>query len=202
MNYFLRFFSYLMHPLLMPLLGVGIYFSVTPKFVPQSFMYAKLFAISILTIVVPVLFYFLLESVKLVSSIELKRVKERRLPLLIQVGITLLIIRIIINGYEFPELYIFFLGIMITAASAFLLALFGFKTSLYMTGIGGVLLFVMGLSLVYNANYLIVISLLILAIGFTAASRIQLKAHTMLELLVGLLVGGLPQFLVFYFYKM
>jgi len=202
MNYFLRFFSYLMHPLLMPLLGVGIYFSVTPKFVPQSFMYAKLFAISILTIVVPVLFYFLLESVKLVSSIELKRVKERRLPLLIQVGITLLIIRIIINGYEFPELYIFFLGIMITAASAFLLALFGFKTSLHMTGIGGVLLFVMGLSLVYNANYLIVISLLILAIGFTAASRIQLKAHTMLELLVGLLVGGLPQFLVFYFYKM
>jgi len=202
MKYFLRFFSVLMHPLFMPLLGVVIYFSVTPKFVPPSFMYAKLFAISILTIVVPVLFYFLLESVKLVSSVHLKEVKERRIPLLVQIGLLLLIVRIIINGYEFPELYIFFLGILITAATAFILSLLNFKTSLHMVGIAGVLFFVMALSMIYNANYLMIIGLLVIAIGLTAASRLELKAHTMTELIVGVLVGGLPQLLVFYFYKM
>ena len=202
MKYFLRFFSVLMHPLFMPLLGVGIYFSVTPKFVPQSFMYAKLFAVSILTIVVPVLFYFLLESVKLVSSVHLREVKERRIPLLVQVGLILLIIRIIINGYEFPELYIFFLGILITAATSFILSLLNFKTSLHMVGVSGVLCFVIALSMIYNANYLVIIGLLILGLGFTAASRLELKAHTMTELLVGLFIGGIPQFLMFYFYKM
>ena len=150
----------------------------------------------------PVLFYFLLESVKLVSSVHLKEVKERRIPLLVQIGLLLLIVRIIINGYEFPELYIFFLGILITAATAFILSLLNFKTSLHMVGIAGVLFFVMALSMIYNANYLMIIGLLVIAIGLTAASRLELKAHTMTELVVGVLVGGLPQLLVFYFYKM
>ena len=202
MRIVLRFFSYLMHPLLMPILGVVIYFYVTPKFVPESFMYAKLFALSILTIVVPVLFYFLLESVNVVSDTELALVKERRVPLLIQVAITLLILKLIINGYEFPELYLFFFGILIAAAFAFLCAVLRFKVSLHMIGVSGVLLFVMGLSMLYQSNFLLLIGFLVLSIGFTAASRLQSKAHTMPELLAGLVVGGLPQILLFVFYKM
>ncbi len=202
MKVFLRFFSFVMHPLLMPLLGVGIYFSTTPKFVPESFMYAKLFALSILTIVVPILFYFLLESVNLVSDKELVHVKERRIPLLIQVGITLLIMKIIINGYEFPELYMFFFGILLAASLAFLLSLFKFKVSLHMIGVGGVLLFIAGLSMVYQTNFLLIIGLLVLALGFTAASRIQAKAHTMTELLAGFFVGGVPQIVIFFAYSM
>ena len=71
-----------------------------------------------------------------------------------------------------------------------------------MVGIAGVLFFVMALSMIYNANYLMIIGALVIAIGLTAASRLELKAHTMTELVVGVLVGGLPQLLVFYFYKM
>lgn len=198
----LRFFSYLMHPLLMPILGVVIYFYVTPKFVPESFMYAKLFALSILTIVVPVLFYFLLESINLVSDKELGQVRERRIPLMIQVAITLMILKLIINGYEFPELYIFFFGILLSATAAFLCSLVRFKASLHMVGVSGVLVFVAGLSMVYQSNFLVLIAALIIGIGFTAASRIQAKAHTMIELLAGIIVGGLPQVLLFAFYKM
>lgn len=185
----------------MPILGVVIYFFVTPKFVPESFMYAKLFALSILTIIVPVLFYFLLESINVVSNIELTAVNERRIPLMIQVGITLLILKLIINGYEFPELYIFFFGILVAAALAFICTLFRFKVSLHMIGLSGVLLFVIGLSMVYQSNFLNVIAALVLAIGFTAASRIQVKAHTMAELIVGIAVGGMPQILMFLLYK-
>ena len=201
MKYVINSFSYLMHPLLMPLLGTCIYFEVTPKFVPESFMYAKLFALSILTVVVPVLFYFLLESVNLVSDKELVQVKERRIPLLIQFAITLLILRIIINGYEFPELYIFFMGILIAAAAAFILALLRFKVSLHMIGLSGVLTFIIGLSVIFESNYLFVISLLVLALGLTAAARIQVKAHTMTEIVVGVAVGVIPQVLTFVSYN-
>ena len=201
MKLILRCFSYVMHPLFMPLLGVGIYFSVTPKFVPESFLYAKLFAISILTLVVPILFYFLLESINLISSKELSNVKERRIPLLCQIAITLLIVFVIINGYEFPELYMFFLGILIASSLCFLLSLFSYKASLHMVGIAGVLGFIVALSMIYTTNFLEIIGLLVLALGFTAASRLQMKAHEMHELVVGVFTGILPQMLVFYFYN-
>lgn len=201
MKLILRCFSYVMHPLFMPLLGVGIYFSVTPKFVPESFLYAKLFAISILTLVVPILFYFLLESINLISSKELSNVKERRIPLLCQIAITLLIVFVIINGYEFPELYMFFLGILIASSLCFLLSLFSYKASLHMVGIAGVLGFIVALSMIYTTNFLEIIGLLVLALGFTAASRLQMKAHEMHELVVGVFAGILPQMLVFYFYN-
>ena len=201
MKFILRSFSYLMHPLFMPLLGVIIYFAITPKFIPESFMYAKIFAISILTLIVPILFYFLLESINLVSSKELSDVKERRIPLICQIGITILIVTVIINGYEFPELYLFFLGILIASGLALIFSLFKYKASLHMVGVSGVLSFIIALSMVYTTNYLEIISLLIIAIGCTAASRLQFKAHSMHELIVGILVGGLPQLFVFYFYN-
>ncbi|MGO4913323.1 hypothetical protein [Leeuwenhoekiella sp. W20_SRS_FM14] len=201
MKFILRSFSYIMHPLFMPLLGVCIYFAITPKFVPESFMYAKIFAISILTLVVPILFYFLLESINLVSSKELSDVKERRVPLICQMGVTFLIISVIINGYEFPELYMFFIGILIASAVCLLLSFFKYKASLHMVGVSGVLGFIIALSMVYTTNYLQIISLLVIAIGLTAASRLQMKAHNMHELVVGLIAGGLPQLVVFYFYN-
>ena len=71
-----------------------------------------------------------------------------------------------------------------------------------MIGVSGVLVFVAGLSMLYQSNFLILISALIIATGFTAASRMQAKAHTIVELLAGILIGGMPQILLFLFYKM
>lgn len=189
MRRFLHTFSYVFHPLIMPMLGVVIYFCITPKFVPQSFLFAKLFALTILTIIVPILFYFLMRNLKIVNSIFLSEVGERRIPLLFQVVITLLIINMIINGYEFPELYYFFLGILIVASIAFLLALLKFKVSLHMIGITGILGFVMGLSVHYNTNMLIMVASLFCITGAVASARIQARAHTYLELIAGVLIG-------------
>lgn len=197
MKTFIKSFSYLFHPLIMPFLGVMIYFGITPKFVPPPFLYAKVFALVILTIVVPILFYYLLKNLKLASSIFLSDVRERRIPLLCHIALTLAILKLIINGYEFPELYFFFLGILTSAVACFIAAFLRFKVSLHMVGISGVLLFVVGLSLHYNSNLLSLIALLVFATGGAASSRLQARAHTNLELIVGTLIGGLAQFFIF-----
>ena len=198
MKTFLKSFSYIFHPLFMPMLGVVLYFWITPKFVPEPFLYAKILALVILTIVVPLLFYFLLRNLKMASSVFLSDVDERRIPLLCNIVLTLTILKIIINGYEFPELYYFFIGILLSSAVSFVMVLLRFKLSLHMVGICGVLMFIIGLSLHYSSNLLLFIALLIFAAGASASSRLQARAHTNIELIVGVLVGLIPQLAILY----
>ncbi len=202
MNYFLRIFSYIFHPLFMPLLGTVIYFEITPKFVPDSFLYAKLMAITILTVIVPVLFYFMLRNLGRIDNIFIDNVKQRRIPLLFQIILTGLVLIIVVKGYEFPELYYFFLGILSSAAIAFIAAALSYKMSLHMIGITGVLFFVIGMSIFYNSNLLTVIALLCFAVGAVASSRLQAKAHSLPELCAGFLAGGLPQLAILLFFSL
>ena len=84
MNVFLRIGAYLFHPLLMPLLGTLIYFVVTPRFVDRDLLLAKLTAVCIISFLIPLVTYFLLKNLHIVSSIQLEDVKERKVPLMLQ----------------------------------------------------------------------------------------------------------------------
>jgi hypothetical protein len=202
MNYILKIFSYIFHPLFMPVLGTVIYFETTPKFVPDSFLYAKLIAITILTVIVPILFYFMLRNLGRIDSIFIDDVQQRRVPLIFQIILTGIVLSIVVNSYEFPELYYFFLGILGSAAIAFISAALKYKMSLHMVGIAGVLFFVIWLSIFYNSNLLTVIALLCFVVGAVASSRLQEKAHSMPELCAGFLAGGLPQLAVLLFFSL
>lgn len=197
MKWLVKSFSYIFHPLWMPLTAVLIYFAITPRYVAAEFWYAKLFATVIMTIVIPILSYFMFKNLGLVTEIHLKNVRERRYPLLFQMIFTLLIITIVFEGYELPEIHFFFVGVLGSCIAAFICCLFKFKASLHMIGISGVLLFIIGLSIHFNNNLLGLISLLVLAAGATATSRLEAKAHTPIELIVGFFIGAIPQFLVF-----
>jgi hypothetical protein len=181
----------------MPLTAVCIYFWITPRYVADEFWYAKIFATVIMTIVIPILSYFMLKNLGLVTEIHLKNVRERIYPLLFQMIFTLLIVKIVFEGYELPELHFFFVSVLGSSLAALLLSVFKFKASLHMIGISGVLLFVIGLSIHFNTNILWLIALFVIACGATATSRLELKAHTPIELIVGFFVGAIPQFMGF-----
>ena len=42
MDFILKSISYVLHPLIMPLLGVLFYFSKTPRFIPENIVNAKI----------------------------------------------------------------------------------------------------------------------------------------------------------------
>ena len=62
-NHILKSISYVFHPLIMPLLGVVFYFSKTPRFIPEPIIKAKLFSITILTVILPILLFYLLKTI-------------------------------------------------------------------------------------------------------------------------------------------
>ena len=196
MNHFLRFGAFLLHPLLMPLVGSLIYFIITPRYVDSDIIRAKLIAIVIVTILIPIVIFFLLKNLRLINGLELEEVRERKFPLMIQGLLLLLIIKFVFDPYDSPEMYYFFVGILFATFSALLLVLFKVKASLHQMGIAGVTMFVIGLSVHFQVNLLVWIGLLLIGNGWVASSRLHTKSHTYPELILGLFLGVVPQLLV------
>lgn len=196
MNYFLRFGAYLWHPLLMPLLGSVTYFLITPRYIDTVVLQSKLIAIIILTLFIPIVTYFLLRNLGLVNSIKLEEVWERRVPLMLQSLLILVVIKWIFDPYVSTELYYFFVGILFSTLTALLMVFFQIKVSLHQMGISGLTFFVIALSIHFKVNMLLWIGLFLFANGWVASSRMHTNSHNLVELVLGFLIGILPQVVV------
>lgn len=192
-DFILKSISFVFHPLIMPLLGVLFYFSKTPRFIPESVMKAKVFSIVILTIILPILLFYLLKTINKVETIYLKKTKERLIPLLINcIIITLILIRVMPPN-EILELYYFFLGILCSTLACFILAAFKIKASIHMIAASGFFMFAVAIGIHYKININGTIALMMIILGAIATSRLHLKAHTNRELVIGLFTGLFPQ---------
>ncbi|WP_188461093.1 hypothetical protein [Bizionia arctica] len=195
-NQLLKSISFIFHPILMPLLGVLFYFSKSPRFIPIEIIQAKVVSLFILTILLPILLYYLLKSMGRVQSIYLNSTKERLLPLLLNGSIAILIVNRVLPPTEIIELYFFFVGILISTLACFFLALLNFKASIHMIGVSGVTMFYIALSIHFSINVNGTLALMFVLIGAIATSRLHLKAHTNVELLIGFFIGLLPQLIL------
>lgn len=200
MKYFLKPAAYLFHPLLMPVLGCFIYYYVTPRFVEQELLNSRILSVGILTVFIPIVLFFLLKTLGLVDSIHLREVKERKYPLMLQSLLLLAIIKMVFTNYDDPELYYFFVGILLSSIAALIMVLFSIKISLHQMGIAGVTMFVIALSIHFKVNLLLVISALLFINGWVASSRLYTSSHTYMELLLGLLFGVIPQLIALNFW--
>lgn len=200
MKFLLKSASYIFHPVWMPFAGTLIYFLVSPRFFPEPVVKAKLLAVGIMTIFIPIVFFFMLRTLEKVNSHFLEEVKERKWPLLFYAGLDFIIMKYVLDVFDYPELYYFFLGIFASTLGSLVMVIFRIKVSLHMMGLAGVTIFIILLSLHFNLDLIYSVSFLIAITGLTATSRLQYEAHTMNELLLGLLLGILPQIGVAYFW--
>lgn len=197
MKLFLKAASYIFHPLFIPLMGAILYFVVTPRYLDMQIVRVNLFAIAIITIFIPFVLFFLLKNIGVVETIYLKEVKERKFPLMIQCILLLLIIKMVFDPYDDPELYNFFVGLVFSTFSSLVMVFFKFKVSLHQMGVAGILMFIVGLSAHFKINLLISISFFLFVNGWVASSRLENDSHTYPELGIGLLLGALPQLILF-----
>lgn len=173
--------------------GVVFFFSKSPLDIPLPIIQAKLIAIFLLTIVLPILLFYLLKNLGSVKSIYLTTVKERIIPLLLNCIIVLVIAFRITPYSEFSELYFFFVGVLFSSLACLILAIMKFKASIHMIGSSGILMFFIGLSIHYSININGTLALFSIIVGAIATSRIHLRAHTSSELIIGLFIGITPQ---------
>lgn len=180
----------------MPIFGVIFYFHKSPRFLPQEVIQAKLISLVILTVILPIMIYFLLKTLGKVKSPHLQSTKERILPLSLNCIIVLLVLQRIISPNQIIELYYFFVGILISTLTCLILAVLKFKASIHMVAIAGLFMFFIALSIHFSININGTLALMIVLIGAIASSRLHLNAHNYTELIVGFFIGFLPQLIL------
>ena len=196
MDRLLKSISYIFHPLIMPLLGVIFYFAKSPRYIPLDIIQAKLVSLFILNILLPILLYFLLKTIGVVNSINLKSTKERVYPLILNGIVVLIVLQRILTPTQTIELYFFFVGILISNMACLLLAVLKFKASIHMIAISGLFMFFIALSIHFSININGTLALMSIIMGAIATSRLHLKAHTSIELIMGIFIGILPQLIL------
>lgn len=215
MNLIAKGVSYLFHPLFIVAMMFGLLIIINPYlFVVSDPKAHGLIAISVITmsIMFPLLSIFLMKMLGLISSLEMKKDKERVGPL-IATGIFYLWLYINIKSNNLvPQAFSFFvLGSTIALFMAFFISNFS-RISLHAIGVGGLLMgllfirynfsyetFFVNLGLIgkYQIHVDLLIILVILIAGLVGTSRLYLKAHTKDEIYMGYLVGCFSQIIAY-----
>lgn len=191
-------FSYILHPLFISVYAVLLFFLFGTHFFQYPDIYLVIIQIVIITIFIPVTFYYLLLSMGKVDSIMLAKRNQRIIPLIIHAILLYILIKKSITVEHFPELHFFFLGSLMSTFLALVMLYLEQKVSLHMIGITALTVFTIGISLHFQVRLILPIVLLILCNGFVATSRLDMKAHTPTELVLGSLIGIIPQAGLFY----
>ncbi|WP_243396977.1 hypothetical protein [Flagellimonas pacifica] len=100
----------------------------------------------------------------------------------------MILYKVIPNNY-IHELFFFFVGLLTATGAALILLFLKFKASMHLLGMGSLLMFMIGLSIHFEINITLAISVFTLLSGLVATSRLYLRAHSRIELLIGFLIG-------------
>ncbi|WP_435624615.1 hypothetical protein [Flagellimonas sp.] len=196
MRHFLNIVSYVFHPLFVPIGGTIIYFMVTPKYSSLEIQSGNILPIFILTVIIPIIFFLILKNLGIINSIFLPTLKERKYPLYINAIILFMILYKVIPNNYVPELFYFFLGLLMAIGATLILLFLRIKTSIHLLGMGSILMFMIGLSIHFEINITLAISAFTLLTGLVATSRLYLNAHNKIELIIGFFIGVLSQLLI------
>ncbi len=200
MKKILPFFSYLFHPIFIPVFGTLFYVLFDSQFLTKGQYLLLFLQVIIITFLLPIAFFYLLRTFGKIDSIMLSDISQRRIPLLLQIMLFFVLIEKSITVERFPALYFFFLGGLLSVLLAFGLLFLKVKASIHMIGISSLTVFIIGLSINNEVNALNLISFFVLINGAVASSRLEMKAHDNKELAIGFLCGILPQIGLLYYW--
>lgn len=200
MKKILPLFSYIFHPVLIPLFGTAFYIWLGAPFLTLGQQLLLFLEVFIITFLLPLAFLLFLKTSGKVDSLIISDIKQRKTPLLAHILLLLLLIRKSITADAFPPLSFFLLGGILSTLLAFFLLFAKIKTSIHTIGISALTVFIIGLSIKSQINTVNVIAFFIVINGLVATSRLLMKAHTVRELWIGFGCGIVPQIALLYFW--
>jgi len=198
---FNKIISYVLHPIVMPILGTIIYFIILPKYTSKDLELLVISAVFIGTYIIPLLFLHTLKSYGAIENIHLKNYQERKFPILFFISISFLISTLLKNIPTAIDLSLFFYGMTLAMTITYLILYLKIKVSLHMLGISGLIGFFTFFSFEFKLNLLFLIAVLLIVSGLIATSRLKLNAHTIKEIYLGVIIGVLSEWGVYLIYN-
>ena len=187
---FSKIISYLLHPILMPIIVLYIGINNVDYFYLIFHNYSNNLYIIILsfTMVLPLISAILFVKLGRVESLEMRKKEERRGPLFVSARMM---------GIGFPKFYLIsklsvhlsaiYISSIILLSFAFLITI-RWKISLHMLGIGGATGTFIALNYIFGGIYYFVVLFLFLS-GLLSFARLDQKAHNASQVYVGFVLG-------------
>ena len=192
-----KFISTILHPTVLPTVGAFLYFIFVTQTFEKELQLIVLGLIFVLTYIVPILLLFFLKNFGFIKDFQVSSIKERRVPVIFMILILYFLGNTIIQIPMIRNLGILFYGTSLSLICIYILFSIKLKSSLHLVSMGNMLGFFLIMTNVNNLSILFIILLLIFLSGILASSRLYLKAHTPIELLIGFFLGFISQFLLF-----
>ncbi len=201
-KYIPKSLSIILHPLIMPTLGIYIILSTSGTNSYLLDLQDKYLIISLVAIftfllpisLIPFYYYF-----KITSTIKLNSRQERIIPLMIT-SIVFYICFMLFKIKGAPHLIQAFLFATTLAVFSNLLITLRWHISAHMIGTGGIIGLLLTLALFYRIEILGYLMFAIILAGLISFSRLSLDAHTPKQVYSGLLLGLSETFLVIFLY--
>ena len=197
---FSKILSYLLHPILMPIIVLYIGINNVDYFYLIFYNYSNNLYLIILafTMALPLISAILFVKSGRVESLEMRKKEERRGPLFMSA---------LIMGIGFPIFYSIaklsfhlssiYISSIILLSFAFLITI-RWKISLHMLGVGGVVGAFFAIQQNFSSN-IILFNALIFCAGLVGFSRINENAHTLKQVYGGFLLGFILEKSIFLF---
>ena len=195
---FHRFISNILHPAVIPTLGVLLYFMFISQSLARQQQLILLALVFGITYVIPVISLFLLKALGIIESFQVKTIQERRLPVLVMVVLFYILGDILAQIPTLRDLGFLFYGSCAGLAGVYALFAFKIKTSLHLLAMGNAVGFFIIIINLYALSLIALVMVLILLSGLVASARLHLKAHKPSELFVGFLLGIGSQIITFF----
>jgi hypothetical protein len=187
---FSKILSYLLHPILMPIIVLYIGINNVDYFYLIFHNYSNTLYLIILafTMVLPLISAILFVKLGRVESLEMRKRKERRGPLFISILIMIIGFPIFYSIAKLsPHLSAIYISSIILLFFSFLIKI-RLKISLHMLGIGGATGTFIALNYIFGGIYYFIFLFFALS-GLLAFSRLDQKAHNESQVYVGFVLG-------------
>ncbi len=194
-------FSILLHPLLLPTIGIIILYNSGSvlEFLPFQAKKIILLIVGVSTLILPISFVPFFIFQKIIKNVQMENNRERLVPFFIT-SVLFFFGYYLLVRLGAPQTITKF--ILAATTSTFILFLFSFKwkISAHLVGIGGFTgaLIAMSFRLTINLEYYIMAATLLS--GIIGYSRLKLKTHKPFHVYVGWVTGCLVSFLVILYF--
>jgi membrane-associated phospholipid phosphatase len=194
-----KIISVILHPIVVPTIGVILYFILIPNNYASQTKLTLLSLIFVSTYLIPLLILIVFKKLKLIKTFNADSIQERKLPVAMMIVLFYLLANTITNTTGMNDIGLLFYATSAALTITYICFAFQLKTSLHLLSLGISTSFFIILGFIYSHSFSTVVVVNILLAGVIANARLYLKAHTPSEVYLGFLFGFIAPLGVYYF---
>ncbi|TDQ21900.1 hypothetical protein [Tenacibaculum caenipelagi] len=193
-----KFISTILHPIVMPTIGIILYFLLSPIQLNYQQQFTVLTVVFIATYLIPMLLLVFLKSIGYIKSFQVHSINERKAPIFFMMSLFFILGKLFSNMGIVKDLSYLFYGTVLGLGIIYILFPLKIKGSLHLLSMGIATSFFLLFQQLQGVFVLPVVITFIFLSGALASSRLYLKAHTTREVYIGFFIGLISPFAIYY----